>query len=139
MTLRRLQNGIVELENGQGIRAQFGPQPDLAFSAATGLLAAAAQRWNSQNPLQLLGQVSDATSQLPNLGGSGAYQVYEQNLVDERGPNVVHGLFYLHVRHAGQGMTVDAFANGPAAGADWKSLGTFVDQILPNLRVQPRQ
>ena len=137
VTVHQLGNGGVELEvPGQG-KVDIAPQPALTFAAASTLLPEVAQRWNPQAPLEFVNESTELT--LPNLGGSGAYRPYQQNLVDRGGPNVVHGVFFVHVRHAGQGLAVDVFANGPARDADWNPLMALFIQTLRNLQVQPRQ
>jgi len=99
--VKRLANGGVEIEVAGLGKAHIAAQPGLSFAAATTLLPGVAQAWSPQNPLQFVDD--SAKPHVSNLGGSGAYRYSQQNLVDQGGPNVVHGIFYLHVRHAGQG------------------------------------
>jgi hypothetical protein len=135
-TVNQLQNGVLELDAPGRGKAHIAAQPNLTYGAATMMLPTVAQHWNPQQPLQFL--EGAAESQLEHLGGSGAHGFYQQNLVDQRGPNVVHGIFYLHVRHGGQGVTIDVFDTGQASGADWKPLIAFLNQLLGKLRVQAR-
>ena len=136
VTINRLQNGVVELDApGQG-KAHIAPQSGLTPGAGVPSLGTAAQRWNQQYPLQFL--TPAAASRLDHLAGSAAYGLYQQNLVDQRGPNVVHGVFYLHVGEDGEGVVIDVFDNGLASESDWKPLTAFLTQILGKLGARPR-
>ena len=136
-TGQQLVTGVIELQtSGQGFTliAHIGPQTNLAPVPSHSQLASVMQAWNPDYPLQPLGQVQPLAG-YTHLDGWTLTQWYEQPLVDMRGPNMVHGLFMLHVGQDGQGVVVDIFSSGSAQDAqDWQVLGEYAGTLLNHLR-----
>ena len=136
-TSQQLATGVIELQTsvqGFTLTAHIGPQTNLASVPAHSQLASVMQAWNPDYPMQPHGQVQ-SVDDYTHLGGWTLAQWYEQTLVDMRGPNMIHGLFMLHVGHDGQGLVVDIFSSGSAQDAqDWQVLSEYAATLLNHLR-----
>jgi predicted metalloprotease len=130
-TLTRLQNGVIQLQQG-GITAHIGAPAPLTATPASQQLGAAMGAWNREHPLVLVG--TRLPRQYPNLGGSSATHAYQQNAGTL---GVVHGLFLLHAGSGPtpEGLVVDVFASGPAEGArDWQQLDQYARTVMSHVR-----
>jgi hypothetical protein len=130
--VERRPSGTITLETVEG-KLEARQQPNLPGQSAKAQLPGVSREWFGSWTGKMIGAVE--TLEMPRLGGTAAFQYYEQEIVEKTGKRTVHGIIFLHVRPGGGGLLMDFYAPGaaPTPATGWRTLEDRMTALLLGL------
>lgn len=130
--VERRPSGTVTLATPEG-KLEARPMPSLPGQPASGQLPGVTREWFGNWTGTPIGPVQPLP--IPRLGGTAAFQYYQQEITEPTGKRTVHGILFLHVGASGGGLLMDFYAPGPAPTqpAGWKPRDDRMTMLLLGL------